>query len=63
MTAGRVHRIQDDNVVPPPPAPKPKPPAGGTPVDSTSTVMPPVVRPANSWDAMLQDLPSQTGLL
>jgi len=64
MSTGRVHRIQDDNVVPvPEPKPRPKPPAGGTPVDGTSTVMPPGVRPANSWDAMLQDLPSQTGLL
>jgi len=63
MTAGRVHRIQDDNVVPPPPAPKPKPPAGGTPVDSTSTVMPPGVRPGNSWEVALDQLTKQSGLL
>ena len=64
MITGRVHRIKDDDVVPvPTPKPKPKPAGGGTPVDSTTTVMPPGVRPTNSWDAMLQDLPSQTGLL
>jgi len=62
MNAPRVHRIAtpDDPHIP---EAKPKPPAGGTPVDSTSTVMPPGVRPGNSWEVALDQLTKQSGLL
>jgi len=64
MTAqGRVHNIATKDDVPVPVMPATKPPGGGTPVTNQSVVMPPGVRPANSWEAMLDQLPPQSTLL